>query len=187
VVHTSRRLERRDTTYRHDLPITTPARTLLDVAESNPAAVERIVEGAFAAKRVTERQLRDVTRRHPGRRGARNLTALLDYRGDTGFTRSKAEDRMRRLARTAHLPQPLTNAKVEGHEVDFYWPKQRLIVEVDSWKHHSDRRAFERDRAKRADLQARGYVVLPVTWRQLTEQPEATIARIAAALALASR
>ena len=184
-VHTSRRLERRDTTRRHSLPITTPARTLLDLAEQLDG-LERTVEAAFALRRVTERQLRDVVKRHPGRRGAKNLTALLDYRGDTGFSRSAAEDRLRHLLRIARLPQPLTNQKVHGHEVDFYWPEHRLIVEVDSWTHHADRHSFENDRAKRADLQARGYVVLPVTARQLMEEPEATIARIAAPLALAS-
>jgi very-short-patch-repair endonuclease len=184
-VHTTTRLERRDTTYRHNLAITTPARTLLDLAE-DPRELERAVEQAFALKRVTERQLRDVIRRHPGRRGAKTLTALLDYRGDTGFTRSTAEDILRALARKARLPQPLTNQKLHGHEVDFYWRDLRLVVEVDSWQHHADRHAFERDRAKRADLQARGYTVLPITARQLKHEPEATIARIAAAIALAS-
>jgi very-short-patch-repair endonuclease len=185
VVHTTTRLERRDTTRRFDLPITTPARTLLDLAET-AAELERAVEQAFALKRVTERQLRDVIRRYPGRRGAKVLAALLDYRGDTGFTRSAAEDILRRLLKAAHLPQPAVNARLHGYEVDFYWPEHKLIVEVDSWQHHADRRSFEHDRAKRADLQARGYTVLPITARQLTHEPEATIARIAAAIALAS-
>lgn len=184
-VHTTVRLERRDTTRRYGLAITTPARTLLDLAE-RPNELERALEQAFADTRVTERGLRDVIERHPGRRGARTLTALCDYRGDTGFTRSKAEDAMRHLIRRACLPQPRTNARLHGYEVDFYWPGHRLVVEVDSWKHHSDRRAFERDRRKHADLQAKGCDVMPVTWRQLTQEPEATIARIAAALALAS-
>ena len=185
VVHTSVRLERRDTTMRHGLPITTPARTLLDVAET-PDGLERIVEAAFAARRVSERQLRDVIARHPGRRGARYLAALLDYRGDAGFTRSAAEDLLRALLRHARLPQPRTNHRLHGYEVDFYWTEQKLIVEVDSWTHHAGRRSFEHDRAKRADLQARGYTVLPITALQLRDEPEATIARIAAALALAS-
>jgi very-short-patch-repair endonuclease len=185
-VHTTVRLERRDTTRRCDLPITTPARTLLDVAE-RPDHLERAVEQAFALKRVSERQLRDVIARHPGRCGAKTLVALLDYRGDAGFTRSKAEEILRRLIRIARLPQPAVNAKLHGYEVDFFWRGERLIVEVDSWKHHSDRRSFENDRAKRADLQARGYTVLPITARQLADEPEATIARIAAALALASQ
>ena len=184
-VHTTTRLDSRDTKFRDNLRITTPARTLLDIAE-RPGDLERALEQAFAAKRVTERQLRDVIRRHPGRRGAKHLAALLDYRADAGFTRSTAEDILRRLLKSAHLPQPAVNARIHGYEVDFHWPRHRLIVEVDSWLHHSGRLSFERDRAKRADLQAKGQTVLPITARQLKHEPEATLARIAAALALAS-
>ena len=185
VVHTTTHLERRDTTRRHGLPITTPARTLLDLAEE-PDDLERAVEAAFAARRVTERQIRDAIARHPGRRGGRRLAGLLDYRGDSGFTRSVAEEMLRRLLRRARLPPPVSNQRVHGYEVDFYWAAHRLVVEVDSWKYHSDRRAFERDRAKHADLQARGLTVVVVTARQLEQEPEATAVRIAAALALAS-
>jgi very-short-patch-repair endonuclease len=187
-VHTTRRLESRDTTRRHGLRITTIARTLLDLAEClDDAELERAVESAFAQRRVTEKQLRDLIARSPGRHGAAVLGALLDYRGDDGFTRSRAEDVMRQLTRRARLPQPRANARVGGYEVDFLWPEERVIVEVDSWAHHSSRASFEQDRRKRADLQAADYTVLPVTWRQMTGQPEAMAARIAAALALAAR
>jgi very-short-patch-repair endonuclease len=188
VIHTTRRLERQDTARRFGLPITTVARTILDIAEVlDSGAFERAVEDAFAQKRVTERQLRAVVARTPGRRGGAIVTAFLDYRGDSGFTRSKAEDVMRRLAKRARLPQPKTNQKVSGYEVDFYWPDHKVIVEVDSWKHHADRLAFERDRRKWSALEAAGYKVIPLSWRQLTEEPEATAAQIGAAIALASQ
>jgi very-short-patch-repair endonuclease len=187
-VHTTRRLERRDTTRRHGLPITTVARTIVDVAEQLGASdFERAVEDAFAQKRVTERQLRALVARTPGRKGAGIVRALLDYRGSDGFTRSRAEDLMRRLVKRARLPQPKANARVNGYEVDFFWPDHRVIVEVDSWAHHAGRLSFDRDRRKHADLEAAGYAVIPITWRQLTEEPEATAATIGAALALASR
>jgi very-short-patch-repair endonuclease len=75
------------------------------------------------------------------------------------------------------------NARVNHYEVDFLWREQRLIVEVDGYAYHGTRAAFERDRARDADLQARGYRVMRVTWRQLVDEPEALIARIAQALA----
>jgi len=63
------------------------------------------------------------------------------------------------------------------------WPAQRLVVEVDGYRFHSSRAAFERDRLRDAELQSRGYKVIRVTWRQITEEPEALIATFARALA----
>ena len=68
------------------------------------------------------------------------------------------------------------------HEVDFLWPEQRLIVEVDGFAFYSTRAAFERDRARDRALQAAGYVVLRITWRQLIDEPEAVVAELAGAL-----
>ena len=186
-VHTSRRLEPRDTTFREGLRITTLPRTLLDCAEVlGPHEYERMVESAFAQKRVSERQLRDVIARSPGRRGGKLLTALLDYRGDDGYTLSHAEDAMRTLQRSARLPRFKTNVKIGRYRADFLFPDSKVIVEVDSWAHHGSRRSFEDDRRRWDDLQQMGYRVVPVTWHMLKHEPEATIARIAAAIALAS-
>jgi very-short-patch-repair endonuclease len=69
-------------------------------------------------------------------------------------------------------------------EVDFLWPAQRLVVEVDGFRFHSSRATFERDRERDAVLAASGYTVVRVTWRQLVDEPEAVVARIAAALAV---
>ena len=187
VVHTSRRLEPRDTAVRDGLRITTLPRTLLDCAEVLSAhEYERAVERAFAHKRVSERQLRDVIARSPGRRGGRILAALLDYRGDDGYTLSHAEDLMRALQRRARLPRFKTNVRIGRYRVDFLFPGDKVIVEVDSWAHHGSRRSFEDDRRRWDDLQQMGYRVVPVTWHMLKHEPDATIARIAAAIALAS-
>jgi very-short-patch-repair endonuclease len=71
---------------------------------------------------------------------------------------------------------------VGPYELDVYWRAERLAIEVDGYAYHSSRRAFERDRARDADLQAAGVRVIRVTWRQLAEEPEAVVARLAAAL-----
>ena len=187
VVHTSRRLPPRDITWRHNLPITTPPRTLVDIAEvADARVVERAVETAFAKRRVTEPQLRATIQRLPGRRGGRRLTAFLDSRG-SGFTRSWAEDQLRRLARAARLPAFVCNDRVAGYEVDVHFVGRHVIVEVDSWLHHSGQVAFARDRRKWADLRAAGYEVVGVTAWELKHEPEAVVARISGALALASR
>jgi very-short-patch-repair endonuclease len=72
--------------------------------------------------------------------------------------------------------------RIGRYEVDLLWPEQRLIVEVDGYAFHSTRAAFERDRARDAELIAAGYRVIRVTWRQLVEEPEATVALLAGAL-----
>ena len=59
------------------------------------------------------------------------------------------------------------------------WCEQRLVVKLDSWAHHSDRRAFEHDRRRDADLAVAGYRVIRITWRQLVDEPEAVVARLA--------
>jgi very-short-patch-repair endonuclease len=74
---------------------------------------------------------------------------------------------------------PTTNARVAGYEVDAYWPAQRLIVEVDGWRYHGTRRAFERDRRKDAALQAAGYRVVRITYRRLRHESHAVAAELA--------
>ena len=88
------------------------------------------------------------------------------------------------LVREAGLPVPRANVQVGRHEVDFLWPEQRLVVEVDGFGFHSSRAAFERDRD--ADLTAGGYRVIRVTRRQITEEPFMVVARLAQALVSAA-
>ena len=104
---------------------------------------------------------------------------------EPSLTRSEAERRMLALIRAARLPAPATNVRVRRHEVDMLWREERLIVEIDGFAFHSSRAAFERDRIRDAELQALGYRVLRITWRQLTDEPEAVVALLAGALSAA--
>jgi very-short-patch-repair endonuclease len=102
------------------------------------------------------------------------------------LTRSEAERRLLSLIRDAGLPAPRTNVRIGPYEVDMLWPAARLIVEVDGYAYHASRAAFERDRARDAELQARGYRVIRITWRQIEATAHAVVARLAAALAIAA-
>jgi very-short-patch-repair endonuclease len=102
------------------------------------------------------------------------------------LTRSEGERLMRRLARAAGLPEPVANSRVVGWEVDFLWPAQRLVVEVDGYQFHGHRTAFERDRRKGLALAAAGYRVIRISWRQLVHQPILVAAQLAQALAVGS-
>jgi very-short-patch-repair endonuclease len=90
---------------------------------------------------------------------------------DTALTRSTLERRFLALCRRHRLPQPVVNARIGRYEVDFLWREHHLVVETDGFEHHGTRDAFERDRARDADLQARGYRVLRITHRQVQSQP----------------
>lgn len=183
-VHRARSLPRRDWVIRDAIPVTTPARTILDLAaEAEGHELERALAEAQGRRLVSEHQLSDQIERNPGRTGTRALRRLLEVDGGPAPTRSEAERRMLELLRAAGLPRPQVNARVGRYEVDFLWSDERLVVEVDGYRFHSSRPDFELDRARDAELAARGYAVIRVTWRQLTAAREAVAARIAAALA----
>jgi very-short-patch-repair endonuclease len=90
---------------------------------------------------------------------------------------------MVRLLREAGITGFECNARIQGYEVDFLWRERNLVVEVDGWDGHSSRTAFERDRLKAATLISNGVDVMPVTGRQLRDDPEGALARVRAALA----
>ncbi|MFZ0043893.1 MAG: type IV toxin-antitoxin system AbiEi family antitoxin domain-containing protein [Solirubrobacteraceae bacterium] len=185
--HRSRRVTRKDVRWRRGLPVTSPARTLLDLGPLLSARELEHLFDEFLIKRVIRPgDLADILNRcgqHPGRRALNNLA---DAYNDTGFTRSKAERLFRELIREARLPEPQTNVRLHGYEVDAYWPQQRLAVEVDGYTFHRTRRAFENDRRKSAHLQAEGIANMRVTWLQLANESMATIAAVARALGTAS-
>jgi len=183
-VHETRALEPFERAEREGIPVTTPARTLLDLAEMvSLRELERALDEARIRRLVRRSQLTGVLDRRRGRNGAAALSALLDREGDPTLTRSEAEERMLALVRAARLPPPQVNSRAGGHEVDLLWAAQRLVVEVDGYAYHSSRAAFERDRLRDADLHAAGLQVMRFTWRQLLDGPEAVVARLAAALA----
>lgn len=167
------------------LPITTPARTLLDLASVAKAdEVERALHRAIP-RLVEPDAIEALLRRYPRRQGRRLLRMLLDSGAVPAVTRSEAERALLRLLRSGDLPLPKTNVILLGYEVDCLWRAEKLVVEVDGRAFHSDARSFEGDRDRDAALVAAGYRVMRVTWKQIQQKPRPLIARIAAALAQA--
>jgi very-short-patch-repair endonuclease len=177
-----------DMARRHGLPVTSPARTLIDRAGRVDALVLENDLAEFRRRypsQVTDEKIANALDRVPANRaGVARLRALLGAARDPLLTRSGYERKLVALLRRAGLPLPATNVKVCGHQVDAVWAKQRLVVEFDSYTWHSGREAFEADRRRDQDLLAAGYRVIRVTARQLDRDPYAVVARIAAALAV---
>ena len=171
-----------DVTRRHGIPVTSPTRTLLDLAATEPISeVDRALNEARARRLVSDPSLNGQFGRSPRHRGTTALKRA--QHADAGFTRSKAEGRLKALVRRAGLPRPETNQRIEGHEVDAIWRERRLIVEFDGYATHATRRSFEEDRRRDQQLVAKGWRVVRITWRQLIDEPIAVVARLAAALA----
>ncbi len=165
------------------LPITSPARTICDLAATEPTNdVEHALQEARVHLRLTDRQLRQVIDRTPTKKGAALINRILEAEDDSGYTRSKAERIIRELLQRAGLPTPRSNRHVHGYLVDFIWLEQRLIVEIDGYATHGNRAAFERDHRRDQVLIAAGYRVIRITWRQLIDAPYEVTAHLAVAL-----
>ncbi|MEA2311612.1 MAG: hypothetical protein QOE28_1580 [Solirubrobacteraceae bacterium] len=183
VIHRCDRLDAADRAVVRGLAVTAPARTLVDVAATmTPAALGRLVEDMQRLELVSAAELFAALERGHGRSGALALRAVLDRDSEPSLTRSEAERRLLDLIRAARLPAPQTNVRVGHYEVDFLWAQERLVIEVDGFAFHGSRAAFERDRARDADLQARGYRVVRLTWRRIVDEPMAVVAELAALL-----
>jgi len=172
-----------DATLHDGVPITSPARTLIDLAALvPPRSLEQALaraERAGLADRAALAAL--LTRRRPSA-GVGVLRALLAADGVLAMTRSEAESRLLALIREARLPATQTNVVVAGFEVDFLFPAERLIVEVDGYAYHASRGAFHADRRRDAALARAGYRVIRLTWEQITKEPMATVATLASLL-----
>jgi very-short-patch-repair endonuclease len=150
-------------TRRHGIELTKPRRTLRDLHRTSP----RPLFGRAVRKALDLR-----------------LIGSDDLRSEDELTRSELERLFRSVCRRHRLPRPELNARVDRFEVDFLWRDRALIVETDGFRHHADRLAFERDRAKDARLQSLGFRVLRFTHRQLTAEPSAVVAALRSLLDL---
>jgi very-short-patch-repair endonuclease len=165
------------------IPCTTPARTLVDLAGVlGWGSMRRTVERATVLGLLDIAALDAAIHRAKGRPGMPILRAVIvDWRTagtDGSKLRSELEARMLSLIVARNLPLPLRNQVLniggDRLEVDFLWPEQGLIAEVDGHKFHGTKVAFERDRRRDQNLSLAGYHVVRFTWNQIVQEPEAT-------------
>jgi len=177
------RLDRHDVRHRHNLALTSPPRTILDMAATlDLGELEHLIAEAQYRRLATERELNDQLTRNPRKRGAARLRRIFGLPGGLRRTRSPAERGMLRLLRAAEITGYEANVRIHGYEVDFLWRDRGLVVEVDGYDAHSGRIAFERDRLKVAQLNAHGITVMPITGRQIRDDPRGVLARLLGAL-----
>ena len=186
--HRAGRLLRRDVRVCQGLPVTSPARTLLDRAGTlTTHDLERELDEALVVLRIVTRgELDDMIERGNGHRGAATLRALMERRADARITQSWAERRFLELIREAGLPEPETQVWLAGFRVDFVWRRERVVFEIDGYRFHTSRSAFDRDRRKDLALKQAQYDPNRVTRDQVKHEPLVVLAQVASALARAA-
>ena len=171
------RLPAAERTEKDGLPITTPARTIYDMAAAlRPSDVERLIAVAEDLKLTRASTIRALIERHPFGRGVLVLRETLG--ADTrALTRSGVEDVFLARVRDAELPEPRTNVWVGGHRVDAVWDRQRVIIEIDGRQHNSWS-ARRRDRRRDWELHDAGYRVERVHWDEIVNRSHELVVRI---------
>jgi hypothetical protein len=158
------------------IPVTTVPRTLLDLAAVlDHRGVERAMNEAEVQRYTNPLSLPVLLARYPRRRGTAAIRAILAAAGiGTTLTRSELEERFLRFLPRWGLPRPELNVSIAVRggfvEADCVWRHSSVIAELDGRAVHGTAAAFERDRARDRALNAAGWRVIRITWRQLSEE-----------------
>jgi very-short-patch-repair endonuclease len=175
------------TTVHHGIPVTTPIRTLLDLASVlSPAALAKAFEQAQVKLHVPPVPLAAEVISRPRHRGNAKLRRILVGAVDPAAVRSVLELRFLRLCATHGIPRPQVNVRIEDWTPDFLWPEVGVVVETDGYGFHRTAAARRRDRIKDEFLRSEGFTVIRLTWADVTERPSATAAKVLAATSVAS-
>jgi very-short-patch-repair endonuclease len=167
------------------IPLTSVARTLFDLAEVlDESHLERVWEEADRLNLLQMGEVEHVCRRNPGRRALRPIRRLMAEARAPTTTRSPLEDRFAAFCRDHRLPPPVTNVEILGCEVDAFWPKQRLIAELDGWEFHGHRAAFDRDHARDSARLVAGYRTIHVTHHRLDREASLLLAELRSLLGI---
>jgi very-short-patch-repair endonuclease len=177
-------------TVRQRIPVTDPARLLLDLyaAEPNRHVARR---GLFSARKknlVSWTELFECLEAHarPGRRGIRSCRADVELFSRIGCPETNFEDRIRELLAGAGLPEPhlqhWVTAGGRRYRLDLAYPDVRVGIEGRSKQEHFTDEAFESDPVRDANLATEGWLIIHVTWAQLHHDPDAVVRRLSRAL-----
>lgn len=176
-IHRCATLRRRDADHQHGIPVTSPARTVLDIAPRlTPGRLTRLINDARLAKLLTLEALAEVAAGNPRHAGTALVKPHLDNAHNP--TRSSGEDDFPAFCLRYGLPEPLINSELHGYEVDVYFPNERLIVELDGWPFHRDKSTFESDRDRDATMLMHQIATLRITYDRFDDDPDREAARL---------
>jgi very-short-patch-repair endonuclease len=183
IVHRLRRTEMPRGVVRERIPSTTVPRTLVDLAACLPEpALARACHEAGVLYDTTPRQVEAILAKRPNSPGARSLRRVLH--GDVHVSLSRLESRFLSLLREQRLPLPDTNRPAGGRRVDCRWPDRRLTVELDGYRYHRSRHAWEQDREREREARARGDEFRRYSYADVVESPAFMLRDLGALLTL---
>lgn len=171
-IKTSKRLlVPEDGTIHRAIPITTVPRTLVDLAaDLSLSALARACHEAGVKYGTTPKHVERVLQRLPNAKGAANLRAVIH--GTVPVSLSALERRFLQLLKTADLPLPITNKPKGSYRIDCRWPDHNLTVELDSYRYHNSRHAWEQDRQRERQARKRKDEYRRYSWQDVFERPE---------------
>lgn len=184
-VHQIKQIARPHLKRREGLWVSSPARAVLEIAATAPAKeLAHAIDEGLARRHFTPRALEAMLASNRPCRGAARLAEILGDPTAGAVSRSKREKRLLRLIRDAGLPMPQTNVAFGRFELDFFWPRERLAVELDGYNFHRGPGAFGQDREKDLAARAAGIELLRFTGDHVITRPWMVLATLSGELAL---
>lgn len=171
-LHHSTILEAEDRVMREGIPVTSVARTLLDLAANRRRQISSLIDKSERMDLLDLAAIDALLTRAGGHRGRDPLRLALEIYREPAFTRARSERLILAMVKQARLPRPKINYFLGKYELDAYWEAERFALEVDGWGTHRTRAAFERDPLRIEELKLAGIDALRVTARRLECEPE---------------
>jgi very-short-patch-repair endonuclease len=183
-VHRIKAIDKRELRQHEGLWISSPARTLLEIATTLPrdGLADAIGKG-IAGRRVNRYEIEATLARNRGRRGSARLAQVIGDKHAMAITRSRAEKAFLKLMRESGLPMPEANQPLGRYVPDFMWREQRVIVEIDSYTFHGGPNGFDRDHDKDLFYRQLDFDVLRPTRDHVINEPARVLALVAQTLA----
>lgn len=179
-IHRSGTLTGADRTLEQGIPVTSVARTALDLAAAvRFRSLRRLIRRSEELRVFDLDDFRSVLARNQGHRGAFPLESAIAIYEPPRLTRSELERELVALIEQTGLPRPSTAFVVAGYELDVYWPELRFAVELDVYATHGMHEPFEEDRRRDEDLKLAGVELTRVTGRRFEREPRQVVERIA--------
>jgi predicted transcriptional regulator of viral defense system len=181
--HRARNLAEEDRAIVDGIPITSVARTLLDLAwKLRSDQLARVLSRAEELRLLDLEAIHSVIERNRGHHGAKRLRYALDIYEPAIYTRSEFERRFVDHLVASGLPRPATGWNELGYELDVYWPELSFGIELDTWETHGTHDAFERDHDRDLDFALGGVETIRISELQFRREPDRIAANVAGLL-----
>ncbi|HTX47095.1 MAG TPA: type IV toxin-antitoxin system AbiEi family antitoxin domain-containing protein [Solirubrobacteraceae bacterium] len=182
-IHRPRNLTVDETRDQLGIRMTSPARTLLDLAaRRTDRQFKRDVNNALHSIYLTKGALVDLIERHPNHPATNHLLYFVTTAG--GPTLSDWERMLPAFCAAQQLPAPVMGVPKAGHTPDASWPELNIVLELDSWEYHNTHLDFDTDRERDLDYHADGLLPIRITWELMIHQPDRTGAKLRKTVAL---